>query len=70
MATGMGRVHEKRREPLHPAIQTLVLGLAAQKVVFIASGSVALLADLVHNFGDPLGPERIGLTLGSIGRAR
>jgi cation diffusion facilitator family transporter len=32
----------------------LVLGLtaAAQAVVFVASGSVALLADLVHNFGD------------------
>jgi cation diffusion facilitator family transporter len=32
----------------------LVLGLtaAAQVVVYIASGSVALLADLVHNFGD------------------
>jgi cation diffusion facilitator family transporter len=32
----------------------LVLGLtaAAQTVVFAASGSVALLADLVHNFGD------------------
>ena len=32
----------------------LVLGLTAlaQTVVFIASGSVALLADLIHNFGD------------------
>jgi cation diffusion facilitator family transporter len=32
----------------------LVLGLtaAAQTVVFVASGSVALLADLIHNFGD------------------
>ena len=32
----------------------LVLGLTAlaQTVVFVASGSVALLADLVHNFGD------------------
>jgi cation diffusion facilitator family transporter len=32
----------------------LVLGLAAaaQAVVFAASGSVALLADLIHNFGD------------------
>jgi len=32
----------------------LVLGLAAaaQAVVFVASGSVALLADLIHNFGD------------------
>ena len=33
-----------------------VLGLAAlvQTVVFVASGSVALLADLIHNFGDAL----------------
>jgi cation diffusion facilitator family transporter len=32
----------------------LVLGLtaAAQTLVFVASGSVALLADLIHNFGD------------------
>ena len=32
----------------------LVLGLTAlaQTVVFLASGSVALLADLIHNFGD------------------
>jgi cation diffusion facilitator family transporter len=32
----------------------LVLGLtaAAQTVVFVATGSVALLADLIHNFGD------------------
>lgn len=32
----------------------LILGLtaAAQAVVFAASGSVALLADLIHNFGD------------------
>ena len=31
-----------------------VLGLAAcaQTVIFVASGSIALLADLVHNFGD------------------
>ena len=32
----------------------LVLGLtaAAQTLIFVASGSVALLADLIHNFGD------------------
>jgi hypothetical protein len=36
------------------ALALAVLGLtaAAQTVVFVASGSVALLADLVHNFGD------------------
>jgi Co/Zn/Cd efflux system component len=38
------------------SISLAVLGLAAlsQTVVFIASGSVALLADLIHNFGDAL----------------
>jgi cation diffusion facilitator family transporter len=32
----------------------VVLGLAAvaQTIIFIASGSIALLADLIHNFGD------------------
>jgi divalent metal cation (Fe/Co/Zn/Cd) transporter len=36
------------------ALALLVLGLtaAAQAMVFVASGSVALLADLVHNTGD------------------
>ena len=36
------------------ALSLLVLGLtaAAQLLVFTASGSVALLADLIHNFGD------------------
>jgi cation diffusion facilitator family transporter len=36
------------------ALALLVLGLtaAAQTAVFVASGSVALLADLIHNFGD------------------
>jgi cation diffusion facilitator family transporter len=38
------------------AISLAVLGVAAgiQTVIFIASGSVALLADLIHNFGDAL----------------
>lgn len=36
------------------SISLAVLGLAAaaQTVVFVVSGSVALLADLIHNFGD------------------
>jgi cation diffusion facilitator family transporter len=36
------------------ALALLVLGLtaAAQTIVFVASGSVALLADLIHNCGD------------------
>jgi cation diffusion facilitator family transporter len=35
-------------------LSLLILGLAAvaQTLVFVASGSVALLADLIHNFGD------------------
>jgi cation diffusion facilitator family transporter len=38
------------------AISLAVLGVAAgiQTVIFAASGSVALLADLIHNFGDAL----------------
>jgi cation diffusion facilitator family transporter len=38
------------------AISLAVLGIAAgiQTVIFIVSGSVALLADLIHNFGDAL----------------
>jgi cation diffusion facilitator family transporter len=34
------------------ALAVLALAAAAQAVVFVASGSVALLADLVHNVGD------------------
>jgi len=34
------------------ALLTLGLTAAAQAVVFVASGSVALLADLIHNVGD------------------
>ena len=40
-----------------------VLGLAAvvQTVVFAASGSIALLADLIHNFGDALTAVPLGI---------
>ena len=40
-----------------------VLGFAAgvQAVVFVASGSVALLADVIHNFGDALTAVPLGL---------
>jgi cation diffusion facilitator family transporter len=40
-----------------------VLGLAAvaQTVVFIASGSIALLADVIHNFGDALTALPLGI---------
>ncbi len=41
----------------------VVLGLAAaaQTVVFVMSGSVALLADLIHNFGDALTAVPLGI---------
>ncbi len=40
-----------------------VLGLAAvaQTVIFVLSGSVALLADLIHNFGDALTAVPLGI---------
>jgi cation diffusion facilitator family transporter len=46
---------KRSREGLRAvALALVVLGVtaAAQTAVFIASGSVALLADLIHNFGD------------------
>jgi cation diffusion facilitator family transporter len=46
---------KRSREGLRAvAVALLVLGLtaAAQALVFVASGSVALLADLIHNAGD------------------
>jgi cation diffusion facilitator family transporter len=46
---------KRSREGLRAvALALIVLGLTAlaQTAVFVASGSVALLADLVHNFGD------------------
>ncbi|MEA2143996.1 MAG: hypothetical protein QOI64_2426, partial [Solirubrobacteraceae bacterium] len=53
-----GLVHEsikRSREGLRAVgLALLVLGATAilQLLVFVASGSVALLADLIHNFGD------------------
>jgi Co/Zn/Cd efflux system component len=45
------------------AISLLILGTAAaaQLVIFTLSGSVALLADLVHNFGDALTAIPLGI---------
>jgi Co/Zn/Cd efflux system component len=45
------------------ALSLAVLGLAAsaQLLIFIASGSVALLADLIHNFGDALTAIPLGI---------
>ncbi len=53
-----GLVHDsikRSREGIRAvALALLVLGLTAgiQAVVFVASGSIALLADLIHNIGD------------------
>lgn len=45
------------------SLSLLVLGLAAaaQTAVFIRSGSVALLADLIHNLGNALTPVPLGI---------
>jgi len=45
------------------SLSLAVLGLTAvaQTIVFIASGSVALLADLIHNFGDALTAVPLGI---------
>ena len=45
------------------ALSLTVLGVAAfaQVVIFLASGSVALLADLIHNFGDALTAIPLGI---------
>jgi cation diffusion facilitator family transporter len=45
------------------ALSLAVLGLAAiaQTAVFLASASVALLADLIHNFGDALTAVPLGI---------
>ena len=45
------------------AISLGVLGLTAavQAVIFLASGSVALLADMIHNFGDALTAVPLGI---------
>jgi Co/Zn/Cd efflux system component len=45
------------------SISLAVLGVAAiaQSLIFVASGSVALLADLIHNFGDALTAIPLGI---------
>ena len=45
------------------AIALAVLAVAAviQLLVFIVSGSVALLADMIHNFGDALTAVPLGI---------
>ncbi len=45
------------------SLSLAVLGLTAiaQTVIFLASGSIALLADLIHNFGDALTAFPLGI---------
>jgi cation diffusion facilitator family transporter len=43
------------------ALFVLSVAAVAQTVVFIASGSIALLADLIHNFGDALTAIPLGI---------
>jgi cation diffusion facilitator family transporter len=54
------------------ALLILALTAAAQAVVFVATGSVALLADLIHNAGDAATaiPLAIAFALGSAGAER
>ena len=55
---------KRSREGIRAVLTSLgVLGLAAvaQTVVFVLSGSVALLADLIHNFGDALTALPLGI---------
>lgn len=43
------------------SLAVLALAAAAQAVVFVATDSVALLADLIHNFGDALTAVPLGI---------
>src|ERR1700682_5434461 len=62
-----GLVHDsikRSREGIRAVSLSLaVLGLTAiaQTVVFLASGSIALLADLIHNYGDALTAVPLGI---------
>jgi cation diffusion facilitator family transporter len=62
-----GLIHDsikRSREGIRAVSLSLaILGLTAiaQTVVFIASGSIALLADLIHNFGDALTAVPLGI---------
>ncbi len=62
-----GLIHEsikRSRAGIHAVSLSLaVLGIAAaaQTAVFLASGSIALLADLIHNFGDALTAVPLGI---------
>jgi cation diffusion facilitator family transporter len=69
--TGHGHSHglvddsiKRSREGIRAVLLSLaVLGAAAvaQTIVFIASGSIALLADVIHNYGDALTAVPLGI---------
>jgi cation diffusion facilitator family transporter len=67
LAHSHGLVHDsikRSKEGVRAVLLSLgVLGLAAaiQTLVFVLSGSVALLADLIHNFGDALTAVPLGI---------
>jgi cation diffusion facilitator family transporter len=50
------------------SLLVLALTAAVQTVVFLSSGSVALLADLVHNFGDALTAIPLGVAFFAVNR--
>lgn len=56
-------IKRSREGILAVSLSLAVLGLAAvaQTAVFVASGSIALLADLIHNFGDALTALPLGI---------
>jgi cation diffusion facilitator family transporter len=58
-----GSIKRSREGVRATALALLVLGIAAvaQAVVFVACGSVALLADLIHNAGDALTAVPLGV---------
>src|SRR3954462_10363080 len=43
------------------SLGVLAVTAIAQTLIFVASGSVALLADLIHNFGDALTAVPLGI---------
>ena len=47
--------------PSRSRLAVLLAAALAQTAIFLASGSVALLADLIHNFGDALTAIPLGI---------
>ena len=58
-----GSIKRSREGIRAVSLSLAVLGLAAlaQTAVYVASGSIALLADLIHNFGDALTAVPLGI---------